>query len=197
MAMLRTGSAASISLCAVVMLCLAACSHGASAPPKAVKVAAIASNAAMSSWSPGSVGAPGLHAPAAAAAPVAAAPTMPGVNPAIQKWLLDNGKKKIDFDQALFQAEKGITAKSPADCQPLNKTAHTLGAALSGLSHVPDPAGSKIASLYASLMTKMESVATACVNGDFAGAQTQLDTTAIPQQADTQASVDDILDEGK
>jgi hypothetical protein len=46
-------------------------------------------------------------------------------------------------------------------------------------------------------MVTMTSIAASCMNGDFPAAQTLMDSTGVPQQADTQASIDEILDGDK
>jgi hypothetical protein len=198
MAMLRTGSAASISLCAVVMLCLAACSHGASAPPKAVKVAAIASNARSSRPSPITPRqTQQLAVPAGVAAAAATAP-IPGDDPAIQRWFLAIDKAKWAYDNALFKAEQVIFSPSPSAssasaCQPLVQTVKAILAALPKLRSVSPPAGASIADAVQPLMDTMQQVGAACVSMNFTTARSLL-ATGIPQQASAQAAIDAILD---
>ncbi|MDQ1753191.1 MAG: hypothetical protein QOE71_4247 [Pseudonocardiales bacterium] len=136
-------------------------------------------------------------APAAAPGAAAAASTMPGADPAIQKWFLSVEKAKITFNQALFQAQRGIKANSAAACQPLRRAASAIQAELARLHSVSSPAGAKIADAVAPLMVTMTSIADACIKGDYPAAQKLMDSTGVPQQADTQALIDEILDGGK
>jgi hypothetical protein len=136
-------------------------------------------------------------APAATPGAAAAASTMPGADPAIQKWFLSVEKQKIAFNQALFQAQRGIKANSAAACQPLRRAASALQAELARLRSVSSPAGAKIADAIAPLMVTMTSIADVCIKGDFPAAQKLMDSTGVPQQAETQALIDEILDGGK
>jgi hypothetical protein len=122
---------------------------------------------------------------------------MPGADPTIQKWFLAVEKGKIAFNEALFQAQRGIKASSAAACQPLRRTAGAIQAELAKLRSVPSPAGAKIADAVAPLMVTMTSVADSCTHGDFPAAQQLMDSTGVPQQADTQALIDEILDGDK
>jgi hypothetical protein len=119
---------------------------------------------------------------------------MPGADPAIQKWFQALDKAKGAFDQALFEAEQAIATKTAARCQSLSQTATSIDARLPGLRGVSPTAGAAIADTLHPLMTTMLSVADSCTKGDFVAAQTLLTQTAIPQQADAQERIDEILD---
>jgi hypothetical protein len=135
--------------------------------------------------------------PAAGSGIAVAASTLPGADPTIQKWFLSVEKAKTAFNQALFQAQQGIKASSAVACQPLSRTARAIQAELPRLRSVQSPAGPKLADAVAPLMVTMTSIAASCMNGDFPAAQQLMDSTGVPQQADTQALIDEILDGDK
>jgi hypothetical protein len=128
---------------------------------------------------------------------VVTASPIPGDDPAIQHWFLAIDTAKTAFDNALFKAERGISGSSSAACKPLVQTVRTIVGALPRLRSVPSPAGAKIADAVGPLMTTMGQVADLCTSGKFSAAQALLTATGIPQQAEAQALVDEILDGDK
>jgi hypothetical protein len=117
---------------------------------------------------------------------------IPGTDPVIQRWFLDNGAAKIAFNDALLRAERGVASGTASECKPLRDAVQTLGKGLSKLAAV-SAAGQKLAAAIQPALTTFDSAATACLAKNFPGAQTALDV-GVAQQADAQATVDEILD---
>jgi hypothetical protein len=124
--------------------------------------------------------------------PAAQATAIPGTDPAIQRWFLANGDIKVAFNAALLRAERGVAAGIASECNPLQVAARALSGALPKLAAL-SPAGQKLAAAIQPAMTTFGTAAQACLAKDFDAAQVALDA-GIVQQADAQASVDEILD---
>lgn len=120
---------------------------------------------------------------------------IPGTDPAIQRWFLANGVAKVAFNNALLRAERGVAAGNAGECTPLSVTSQTLNKALPRLAAL-SPAGQRLAAAIQPTLTTFGAAATACLAKDFAAATTAL-SAGIVQQADAQASVDEILDGGQ
>ena len=117
---------------------------------------------------------------------------IPGTDAAIQRWFLDNGDAKVRFNDALLQATRAVANGGARGCQPLDVNARALMASLSALGRLSE-AGQKLAAAMRGPLTTFAAAATACLDQDFVAAQTALDA-GIVQQADAQASVDEILE---
>jgi hypothetical protein len=117
---------------------------------------------------------------------------IPGTDPAIQRWLLDNGPAKIAFNDALLRAERGVASNTASQCKPLGSAVQGLVKVLPKLAAL-SPAGQKLAAAIQPPLTTFDSAATACLAKNFPAAQTALDAGVV-QQADAQATVDEILD---
>ncbi|MDQ1743160.1 MAG: hypothetical protein QOE23_1499 [Pseudonocardiales bacterium] len=129
--------------------------------------------------------------PASLAAGATARP-IPGTDPAIQHWFLDNGAAKVAFNNALLRAERGVANRSASECKPLSAAVGQLEKVLPKLAAL-SPAGQKLAAALQPAVATFDSAATACLARDFPAAQAALDT-GVGQQADAQADVDEILD---
>jgi hypothetical protein len=117
---------------------------------------------------------------------------IPGTDAAIQRWYLNNGAVKVAFNDALFRAERGVASGNASECRPLDVAGRALSAVLPKLKGL-SPAGQKLAAAIQPPITTFETAAQACLAGNFAAARTALDA-GIVQQADAQATVDEILD---
>lgn len=117
---------------------------------------------------------------------------VPGTDPAIQRWLLNNDAAKIKFNNALLQAQRGVATGKAAECKPLDTAARALLAAIPAL-HRLSLAGQKLAATIQAPMTTFASAAAACLTEDFAAAHTALDAGVV-QQADAQEAIDEILE---
>lgn len=128
-------------------------------------------------------------------APVAAAgaaSAIPGTDPAIQRWFLDNGAAKAAFNDALLRAERGVARGAATECKPLSTALQKLDGALPKLATL-SPAGRRLATAIQPALTTFGSAAMACLAMNFPAAQAALDAGVV-QQADAQAEVDEILD---
>ncbi|MDQ1739041.1 MAG: hypothetical protein QOE53_693 [Pseudonocardiales bacterium] len=117
---------------------------------------------------------------------------VPGTDPAIQRWFLDNGAAKVAFNDALLRAERGVASGTASECKPLSIATQILNKALPKLTTL-SAAGQKLVAAIQPALTTFGAAATACLAKDFATARTSLDA-GIVQQADGQAMVDEILD---
>jgi t-SNARE complex subunit (syntaxin) len=142
--------------------------------------------------SPAGPPAAGDRAPAVLAAAAGSASPIPGTDPAIQRWFLDNDAAKVAFNDALLRAERGVAGHTASECTPLRSAVDRLNKVLPKLAAL-SPAGQKLAAAMQPAVTTFDSAATACLAKNFAAAQTALDS-AVLQQADAQARVDEILD---
>lgn len=140
-------------------------------------------------------------APPAAGDPVAAqviaaarasASPIPGTDPAIQRWFLDSGAAKVAFNDALLRAERGVVAHTASQCTSLSIAIQGLDKVLPRLAAL-SAAGQKLAAVIQPTLTTFGSAATACLARNFSAAQLALDAGVV-QQADAQATVDEILD---
>jgi len=139
-------------------------------------------------------GPPAAADPVPAAASVAGgrpASGIPGTDPAIQRWFLANGAAKAAVNDALLRAERGVASGSQAQCRPLGTAVRRLAGTLPQLTS--SAAGQRIAAAIQPVLSTFDSAATACLAGNFAAARTALDAGVV-QQADAQATVDEILD---
>ena len=173
------------ALLAVLALALASCTRAGARSPAEPAASSAEANAAPP---------PGLARAVGPLAPAGVPTGMPGDDPAIQRWFLGIDRAKTAFDQALFQAERGIGTKTAADCQALKRTSTAIQAKLPTLRAVSSPAGAALAGVVDPMMTTMVSIADSCLSGNFVSAQTLLTQTGIPQQANVQARIDEILD---
>jgi hypothetical protein len=125
-------------------------------------------------------------------APAAQATSIPGTDPAIQRWFLSSGAIKVAFNDALLRAERGVASSNAAECRPLDAAARALSVVLPKLAALSQ-AGQKLAAAIQPPITTFGTAAQACLAKNFPGAQTSLEA-GIVQQADAQATVDEILD---
>jgi hypothetical protein len=130
--------------------------------------------------------------PAVVAAAGGVAGPIPGTDPGIQRWLLDSGPAKIAFNDALLRAERGVAGNTASQCKSLSSAIQALVKVLPKLAAL-SPAGQKLAAAIQPPLTTFDSAATACLAKNFPAAQTALDAGVV-QQADAQATVDEILD---
>jgi hypothetical protein len=133
-------------------------------------------------------------APAAPAAPPApAAPAVvPGTDPSVQQWWSSYGRAKVQFNEALQEAQTGVAARTSASCQPLNASVTAMLGTLPQLRLLPN-GGTKLADQLTPPLTTFGAAAKACLAGDFTGAQGSLATGAA-QQVAAQAEIDEILE---
>jgi hypothetical protein len=132
------------------------------------------------------------RAPAVVAAAGGQAGAIPGTDPAIQRWFLDNGAAKVAFNDALLRAERGVVSRSTSECMPLDSAISRLDKVLPKLAAL-SAAGQKLAAAIQPVLTTFDSATTACLTKNFPVAQTALDA-GVARQADAQAEVDEILD---
>jgi hypothetical protein len=135
---------------------------------------------------------PAAAHPTPAVAPGGSAGAIPGTDPAIQRWFLDSGAAKIAVNDALLRAERGVAEGTAAECKPLSSALQKLSGALPKLAAV-SPAGQRLAAAIQPPLATFDTAATACLAKNFAAARTALDAGVV-QQADAQATVDEILD---
>jgi hypothetical protein len=119
--------------------------------------------------------------------------SLPGNDPAIQKWFQQIDAVKIAFDAALFSAEQGIAAGRATDCQSLARQSTALLKVLPALQRLSSPGAGELATTLQPMLMSMSQLAADCVAGDFAAARSLL-PAAVAQQADAQGRVDEILD---
>jgi hypothetical protein len=131
----------------------------------------------------------------AAQSPAAQSTAIPGTDPAIQRWFLNNGAAKVAFNNALLRAERGVAAAKTAECQPLATSARVLVNVLPKLKGL-SPAGQKLAAALEAPVATFGVAASQCLAGDFVAAKATLDV-GVTQLADAQATVDEILDGDK
>lgn len=134
----------------------------------------------------------GLPAQVPGTAAGASAGPIPGTDPAIQRWFLDNDAAKVAFDDALLRAERGVASRTASECKPLASAIARLDKVLPKLAAL-SPAGQRLAAAIQPAVTTFDSAATACQARNFPAAQLALDSGVV-QQADAQAAVDEILD---
>lgn len=128
-----------------------------------------------------------------AVAPQAAQSTaIPGTDPAIQRWFLDNGGAKVAFNDALLRAQRGVAAAKAAECQPLATAARVLSNVLPKLKGL-SVAGQKLAAAIQTPVVTFGLAASQCLASDFSTAKATLDLGAS-QLANAQGTVDGILD---
>jgi|GEM_PF-2672801 len=133
-----------------------------------------------------------LPVPTVAAAAGGSAGSIPGTDPAIQRWFLDNDAAKVAFNDALLRAERGVAGRTAPECKPLGSAIVRLTKVLPKLAAL-SPAGQRLAAALQPAVTTFDSAATACLARNFPAAQLALDAGVV-QQADAQAMVDEILD---
>lgn len=134
----------------------------------------------------------GQSAPVPVAAAGVSAGPVPGTDPAIQRWFLDNDAAKVAFNDALLRAERGVASRTASECKPLSSAIARLDKVLPKLAAL-SPAGQRLAAAIQPAVTTFDSAATACQARNFPAAQLALDSGVV-QQADAQATVDEILD---
>jgi hypothetical protein len=146
------------------------------------------------------------------AAPAAVAP-MPGTDPAMQRWFLGVDKARVAFDNVLLRAEGDIAAGAKAasgrvgaagvaaptaNCSALVAATGAITKLLPVLRNIA-AGGAAVADAYAPSLNAFAAAGSACVKGDFAGAQAILGDTskgAIAGYGAAQEQVDEILDAG-
>ncbi|MDQ1720633.1 MAG: hypothetical protein QOI26_367 [Pseudonocardiales bacterium] len=128
-------------------------------------------------------------------APAAQHTSVPGTDPAIQRWFLGNGARKVAFNDALLRAERGVASANAPECRPLEVAARALSVVLPKLAAL-SAAGQKLATAIQPPIATFGTAAQACLAKDFPAAKTSLDLGVV-QQADAQTTVDEILDGDK
>ena len=145
--------------------------------------------------------------------PAAAAPPMPGTDPAMQRWFLNVDKARIAFNNVLLKAEADVAAGAGAAAGRAGAAAGATGTAncaalvaatgaitkLLPLLRKIAAGGAAVADAYAPSLDAFGAAGSACVKGDFAGAQAILGDTssgAIAEYGVAQEQVDEILDAG-
>lgn len=182
----------------VLMIALTGCSHP-SGPASVDQPPGRSSARSAAAMPPGSTISPldagRLENPAGRTDAAADAAAIPGTDPAIQRWFLNNGTAKIAFNNALLRAEHGTAAGKSAECQPLVASSRALLNVLPKLKSL-SVAGQKLAAAIEVPVSTFGIAASQCVAGDFSKAKSTLDL-GIGQQADAQSTVDEILDGDK
>jgi len=135
---------------------------------------------------------PHPEAPLGSGARPGAASSVPGTDPSIQRWFLRIDTAKIAFNNALFRAERGVADHVSSDCQSLDTTVPRIVAQLPELTNA-SVAGAKIAAAISPVMDTMAALAKDCLAGSWTAAMNDMNT-GIPQQANSQALIDAILD---
>lgn len=164
------------TLVCIIAITVPGCSHPAGSPEAADSLATPAVPALVAAAQSGS----------------APSTSIPGTDPAIQRWFLDNGGAKVAFNNALLRAERGVAAGRSTECRPLAATARVLLNVLPRLEGL-SVAGHKLGAAYQIPVATFSVAASQCQAGDFPAAKAALDL-GVSQQAEAQTEVDEILD---
>jgi uncharacterized protein YoxC len=121
--------------------------------------------------------------------PAEAAPPPPGNRADVQRWFKAREKAQIELNNALVpvvQKKIGSGGPTSASCRRLNAAVLALNA--QGRAPV-----ARIDELARAGLDKIEQAATACLDGDVAGAE-RLAAEGLAQRADAQLPLEEVLE---